>query len=167
MKIVVRQVKKGDLEGCCVVELRCFAPEEAASRARIKRRIELFPQGFLVAVAEKQVIGMVNCASTDKEDISYEKLKSMVGHVDGGKNLAVFSLAVLPEFQKKGISKMLMNKFIKAAKKLKKEKILLICKEDMIPYYQKYGFAYDGKSKSKHGGSEWHNMSLRLQGKMQ
>ena len=76
--------------------------------------------------------------------------------------MVVFSLAVLPEFQGNGISKQLMVKFIEVSKGLKKEKILLICKSDLIPYYQNFGFLYSGKSKSKHGGFEWHEMCLLL-----
>ena len=86
----------------------------------------------------------------------------MVGHVKDGRNMVIFSLAVLPEFQGKGISKQLMARFIEVSKALKKEKVLLICKSELVPYYQNYGFLYGGKSNSKHGGFEWHEMYLLL-----
>jgi GNAT superfamily N-acetyltransferase len=40
------------------------------------------------------------------------KWKDMVGHDKDGKNIVIFSLAVLPEFQGNGISKKLMEGFI-------------------------------------------------------
>ncbi|HHT9111379.1 MAG TPA: hypothetical protein ACFYDZ_09520, partial [Candidatus Brocadiaceae bacterium] len=40
----------------------------------------------------------------------------------------MFSIAVLSEFQKTGVSEKLMQKFIEESERLGKEKILLICK---------------------------------------
>jgi hypothetical protein len=55
-----------------------------------------------------------------------------------------------------------MLRFFEDAKKLKKEKILLICKQELIGYYQRLGFVHLGESKSLHGGSVWHEMSLSI-----
>lgn len=157
----IRRVKDNDLDDCYRVESACYT-SDGATRERIQKRIKLFPEGFLVAESKGKIIGLINSASTDKEDITDEELKDMVSHVKDGKNMVIFSLAVLPKFQRNGISKKLMAGFIEVSKVLKKEKILLLCKSDLIPYYQNYGFLYVGKSKSKHGGFEWHEMYLVL-----
>jgi len=159
VSISIRQVNKNDVDGCYKTESTCYT-SDGATREKILKRIMLFPEGFLIAESEGKIIGLINSASTDKEDITDEALKDMVGHVKEGRNMVVFSLAVLPEFQRNGISKQLMARFIEVSKGLKKEKILLICKSDLIPYYQNFGFLYGGKSKSKHGGFEWHEMYL-------
>ena len=159
--INIRQVNKNDVDGCYRTESTCYT-SDGATREKILKRIMFFPEGFLVAESKGKIIGLINSASTDKEEITDEELKDMVGHVKEGGNMVVFSLAVLPEFQGNGISKRLMARFIEVSKGLQKEKILLICKSDLIPYYQYYGFLYGGKSKSKHGGFEWHEMYLLL-----
>ncbi len=159
VSISIRQVNKKDVDGCYRTESTCYT-SDGATREKILKRIILFPEGFLIAESEGEIIGLINSASTDKEDITDEALKDMVGHVKEGRNMVVFSLAVLPEFQRNGISKQLMARFIEVSKGLKKEKILLICKSDLIPYYQNFDFLYGGKSKSKHGGFEWHEMYL-------
>ena len=159
--INIRQVNKNDVDGCYRTESACYT-SDGATREKILKRTELFPEGFLIAESGGRIIGLINSASTDKEDITDEKLKDMVGHVKDGRNMVIFSLAVLPEFQGNGISKQLMAGFIEVSKALKKEKILLICKSELIPYYQNYGFSYGGKSKSKHGGFEWYEMYLLL-----
>ena len=159
VSIRIRQVNKNDVDGCYRIESTCYT-SDGATREKILKRIMLFPEGFLIAESEGEIIGFINSASTDKEDITDEALKDMVGHVKEGRNMVVFSLAVLPEFQRNGISKQLMVRFIEVSKGLKKEKILLICKSDLIPYSQNFGFFYGGKSKSKHGGFEWHEMYL-------
>ncbi len=157
----IRQVNKHDVDGCCKTESACYT-SDGATREKILKRIMLFPEGFLIAESEGEIIGLVNSASTDKEDITGEELKDMVGHVKDGGNIVIFSLAVLPESQGNGISKQLMARFIEVSKALRKEKVLLICKSELIPYYQNYGFFYGGKSSSKHGGFEWHEMYLLL-----
>jgi ribosomal protein S18 acetylase RimI-like enzyme len=159
--VLVRQVRKKDLDGCYEVESRCYTVE-GATKERIAKRIELFPLGFLVAEINGRIVGIINSGSTDKDDIADEELKDMVGHEPEGENIVIFSLAVLPEFQKKGISKLLMTNFVTVSKGLQKHKILLICKENLIEYYQNFGFAYAGKSSSKHGGFEWHELRLQL-----
>jgi len=161
-EILIRQVRMEDLDSCSEIELSCFPPTEAASLENIKKRIEIFPQGFYLAEKNGKVIGMVNSGATNKDDISDEEFKKLVGHMENGKNIVIFSLAVLPEYQKMGISKKLMQYFAKKSAKLGKEKILLICKSCMLDYYKKLDFTYIGKSISQHGGAEWNGMELLL-----
>lgn len=160
----IRNVLPSDLDQCFEVERAGFPEEEAASKESIKIRIETFPQGFLVAELNGKVIGIVNSAATNKEDLADEDLKKMVGHEADGKNLVVFSLAVLPEFQKQGIARQLMLRFMDDARQNKREKILLMCKRHLIEYYERLGFEHVGLSASTHGGAEWHEMGYLLNG---
>src|SRR5574341_1413416 len=123
--VTVRRVREDDLSACYSVESACYT-SDAATKEQIQKRIQLFPEGFLVAELNGQIIGMINSASTNKEDITDEAFKDMVGHVKDGKNIVIFSLAVLPEFRRKKKKKKLMTGFIEMSKDLKKEKILLI-----------------------------------------
>jgi GNAT superfamily N-acetyltransferase len=133
-----------------------------ASLETIKLRIETFPQGFFVAEVGGWVIGMVNGACTNKDDISDEELKQLIGHDARGKNMVIFALAVLPEFQKQGIAKRLVGRFVEEARRNKKEKVFLMCKPHLIAYYEGMGFVHRGLSRSMHGGSQWHEMCLTL-----
>jgi ribosomal protein S18 acetylase RimI-like enzyme len=159
---MIRRVQPRDLDECYVVEIAGFPPEEAASKETIQLRIDTFPQGFLVAEFDGRVVGMVNGAATNKDDISDEELKQLIGHDADGRNMVIFALAVLPEFQKQGIAKQLMLKFIEEAKQNKKEKVMLMCKHYLVAYYEGLGFTHAGLSKSTHGGAEWHEMRYSL-----
>ncbi|RPJ27525.1 MAG: N-acetyltransferase [Chloroflexi bacterium] len=161
-EIIIRHVLPKDLDECFRVETSGFPPEEAAARETIQLRIETFPEGFLVAELEGRVVGMLNSAGTDKDDISDEELKQLIGHDPHGKNMVVFALAVLPEFQKRGIARQLMSRFVEEARQHKKGNVLLMCKRHLIAYYERMGFAHAGLSRSTHGGAEWHEMRLRL-----
>lgn len=161
-EIIIRHVLPKDLDDCFLVETAGFPPEEAATRDTIKLRIDTFPQGFFVAEMNGKVVGILNSAATDKDDISDEELKQLIGHDPNGKNMVIFALAVLPEFQKQGISRQLMAKFVEEARARKKENVLLLCKQHLIAYYERLGFDHVGLSRSRHGGAEWHEMRLDL-----
>lgn len=161
-EVLIRNVCPQDLDDCYVVETYGFSPEEMASRETIQLRIETFPQGFFVAEVDGRVIGMANGACTNKDDISDEALKQLVGHDEGGKNMVLFALAVLPEFQKQGIARRLVGRFVEEARRNKKEKVFLMCKPHLIAYYEAMGFGHVGLSRSTHGGSQWHEMCMSL-----
>ena len=125
--VKIRRVVAGDLDECFTIESTCYTTD-AANREKIEKRIALFPAGFLVAEVNGQVVGMINSGATNKEDITDDAFKDMIDHINHGKHIVIFSLAVLPEFQGVGISRKLMVKFIEVSRGLKKEKILLMCK---------------------------------------
>ncbi len=158
----IRNVTEADLDGCYEVEIACWPPEEAAAKKTIERRIAVFPQGFFIAESDGRVIGMLNSCCTAREDLGDEELKQLVGHDVDGRNMVVFALGVLPEFRRHGIAAALMSRFIGFARELKKEKVLLICKSDLVAYYERFGFAHAGLSRSMHGGASWQQMVLKL-----
>ena len=88
-EVIIRHVLPTDLDECFLVETSGFPPEEAASRETIKLRLETFPQGFFVAEIKGRVIGILNSAAMDKDDISDEELKQLIGHDPHGKALLV------------------------------------------------------------------------------
>jgi ribosomal protein S18 acetylase RimI-like enzyme len=161
-EMIIRNALPEDLDECYLVEISGFPPEEAATRETIKLRIDTFPQGFFVAEMEGRVVGMLNSAATDKVDLSDEELKQLIGHNPHGQNMVVFALAVLPEFQKRGIANQLMSRFVEAARARRKKNVLLMCKQNLIAYYERMGFRHVGLSRSRHGGAEWHEMRLAL-----
>jgi ribosomal protein S18 acetylase RimI-like enzyme len=160
--LIIRNVLPKDLDECFQVEISGFSPEEAASKETIQLRIATFPQGFLVAELDGSVIGMLNSAATNKDDISDEALKQLIGHDPQGRNMVVFALAVLPAYRRQGVARQLMQKFSEEARQQDKANILLICKQHLIAYYASMGFEHVGLSKSTHGGAAWHEMRLSL-----
>ncbi len=160
--MMIRTVVKKDIETCYLIEKKCFEKSEAASFDSIAKRADTYPAGFLVAQIDNQVVGMVNSGATDKDDITDEDFKKLIGHTDSGKNIVVFSVCVFPEFQGNKIASDLIEHFIKRSKELRKEKILLLCKHELIEFYEKLGFTYSGISTSTHGGFEWHEMIYNI-----
>lgn len=158
----IRTVKPEDLTACHTIEIRSFPPCEAAWTTSLEKRITLYPEGFLVAEIDGKVVGQVNSGSTSKDDITDEEFKDLDGHDPDGHNIVIFSLSVLPEHRKNGLGSKLLNRFVQQAKDLKKKNVLLLCKTDLIPFYERHGFNNNGISNSEHGGVEWHEMILPL-----
>lgn len=158
----IRMVEPDDLTACHTVEANSFPPGEAAWTTSLETRINNYPEGFLVCECEGKVVGQVNSGATDKDDISDEEFKQLIGHDPDGDNIVIFSLSVMPEFRKRGVGSKLLTRFVEQAKDLGKSKVMLLCKEDMVDYYARHGFRDNGISASSHGGAMWHEMILPL-----
>lgn len=163
--VAIRQVEPRDLDSCCTLEAACFPPAEAADPQSVQVRLQTYAEGFLVAEtrgAKRAVVGMVNSGATHKADITDEAFKKLVGHDPDGSNLVVFSLAVLPQFQGRGIAGQLMRAYAERGAAMRKQRILLLCKDRLVPMYEHLGYRDAGLSASDHGGACWHEMVLDL-----
>lgn len=160
--IILRQAVAADLDACLSLEQACFPASEAASRENIAIRLKDFPQGFYVAEDQGDILGQVNSGATSKDDISDEAFKALMGHDPTGENIVVFSLAVLPGQRGKGLGARLMRHFIAQARLQGRRRVLLLCKEGLVPFYVRLGFTDLGLSACTHGGAQWREMGLTL-----
>lgn len=161
-QIVIRQVKRSDLDQCTALEQCCYAEQEAATREHIAKRIETYPDGFFVAEVQGEVIGMINCGATHMDSITDELFMQLAGHVRNGKHSIIFSLAVHPDYRGKGIARELINLVIKASEKKEKQSVHLLCKEPLIDFYQHLGFGSVKLSSNSFNNSSWYELCLPL-----
>ncbi len=160
--LVIRQATEADLDACYQIEINTFPPVKAAAKETIHARLRLFPEGFLLAQLDGELIGMINSGLTDQDDFVGEALKAMEEHDPDGAHIVIFSLGVLPDYQRRGYARQLMNALLDRAREMGKHKAFLICKQELIPYYESLGFAHLKQSASTHGGGAWHEMGLNL-----
>lgn len=160
-KITIRNVTALDLDAVTAVEAACFPPAEGATRESFAGRIAQFPERFFVACDGENIVGLVNgCASNLPliEDSMFES----GGHDPAGKNQMIFGLAVLPDYQRRGIGALLMQTLIDYARNTDMDTVVLTCKEAKLAYYSRFGFENRGVSASVHGGVVWYDMVLPL-----
>ena len=158
----IRQVIESDLDRCFEIERVSYEGDEAATREKIRKRINEYPEGFIVLEWKGTVIGFINCGATDHVDLANEEFKDLVGHDSNGNHIVVFSVVVHREYQGQGFAGRLMDSFISRMSEMKKSSIHLICRFQLVKFYKKYGFEHIGESKSNHGGFRWHEMVLCL-----
>lgn len=161
--IKIRIVNQQDLDRCFEIESVSYSGDEAATKEKILKRIETYPEGFIVLENDREIIGFINSGATQKVELSDEEFKELVGHDPEGKHIVILSVVIHPDYQGKGMATKLMNSFIDKMKALGKTDIFLICQSELIDMYARYGFVNLGKSDSDHGGMSWNEMSLSLQ----
>lgn len=161
MELKIRTATPADLDAVTAVERNTFPPEEACTREVFAYRLETFPERFLVAELEGKPVGIVNGCTTD-EPLICDRLFEAEGHDPKGANQMIFGLAVLPEYQCRGIAARLMEAIIQLAKQEGRRSMVLTCKARLIPYYEKFGYENRGVSASVHGGAIWYDMVLPL-----
>lgn len=160
--IKISEVKEDDLDRCYEIETLSYEGDEAASKEKILKRIQTYPQGFVVLEANGVIAGFINCGACHEVELSDEEFKELIGHDSSGKHIVIMSVVVHPDFQSKGYAGLLMEYFINKMRNLKKEQIHLICQTNLVQMYAKYGFKYICESDSDHGGLSWHEMILDL-----
>jgi len=162
MNTVIRHVIPADLDRCYAIETVAYEGDEAATREKIATRIATWPEGFIVAEVNGVVAGFINSGAAFQVQMSDEAFKELIGHDPAGPQVVIMSVVVHPDYQGQGLAKRLMAEFIERMRGLKKTHIHLMCKEQHIPLYAGFGFAYIKPSDSDHGGMAWHEMVLAL-----
>ncbi|MBI4857527.1 MAG: GNAT family N-acetyltransferase [Acetobacterium woodii] len=160
--IFIRQVLSNDLNSVEQVEKRCFPEAEAASRNSLELRIHAFPECFLVAESDGQIIGFINGCVINGKVIDDQLFEDVRLHVADGAYQTIFGLDVIPEYRNQGIAACLMNHFITVSKDAGRKGLILTCKSELIHYYEKFGFIDKGISSSVHGGAIWYDMILEF-----
>lgn len=158
----IRSPRLADLDRCFEIETIAYEGDEAATREKIKTRIEQYPDGFMVLEFNNVVAGFINSGCADEVHMSDEHFKELIGHHSEGKHNVIMSVVVHPEHQGLGIAQILMVNYIQRMKRLKKSSIQLMCKDRHIGFYEQFGFQYVRPSSSDHGGMAWHEMRLPL-----
>ncbi len=161
-ELIIRSANVSDLDRCFEIENDAYAGEEAATKEKVLKRIQTYPEGFIVLENEKEIIGFINSGATHKVELSDEEFKELIGHDPDGKHIVIMSVAIHPNYQGKRFTSLLMRNFINAMQAMGKTEIYLICQTELINMYAKYGFIHLGESDSDHGGLSWHEMSLAL-----
>ncbi len=157
-----RNAQPSDAIRCFEIETDAYEGDEAATLEKIAKRIEVYPDGFIVLEVEGEIVGFVNCGCAYDVEMSDEEFKELKGHDPGAPNVVIMSVVVDPAHQGKGLSRALMTEFVGRMRKMGKSAIYLMCKEHHVPLYQRFGYNYLRPSTSDHGGMTWHEMSMQF-----
>ena len=157
-----RTVVASDLNRCYEIESTAYEGDEAATREKIAKRINQYPDGFLVMELDGQLIGFINSGCAETVVMSDEEFKELVGHSSAAPNVVIMSVVIDPRCQGKGYATELMRRFVDRCRAMGKATIHLMCKERHVALYSKLGYRYVQPSLSSHGGMAWHEMVMTL-----
>lgn len=161
--IIMRNVRSTDLEQLLVIENEGFSNEEAATKEAFVERIMLIADTFIVAEKDGKILGYMNGPIIAQPYISDDLFKEIQQNPGSGGYQSILGLAVSKQARGQGIAKLLIAKMEALVVENDREGITLTCKQELIPFYESFGFVNHGLSESQHGGIRWYNM-LKLNG---
>lgn len=159
----IRNASLRDLDEIDRLEQACFSPDEAATREALRQRLETFPNHFWLLERDGRLVSMVNGMVTDNSELADEMYRDATIHDENGKWQMMFGVETDPEFWKRGYASILMKEAIKDCREDSRSGIILTCKEEHIPFYEKLGFENKGVANSTHANKTWYLMELDLQ----
>lgn len=162
--LVIRHARPEDAQRCAAIEAACFPPEQAASLRAMENRIAAYPRHVLLGELAGEVVGFVMGPVIDQPTIVDEMFADVSCHRDDGPYQSVFSLAVHPDFQRRGYGRQLLDALILQARRENRLAVTLTCREHKVAYYESFGFKNLGVAASVHGGVTWYDMYLTLSG---
>ena len=146
----LRQVCPDDAEEATGIEAICFPPSEACTLPIMKERIQYAARSFLVAMDREtgKMVGFINALCTDEESLRDELFTDISLHNPNGKNVMICSVAVLPQYQGRGIAREMVRELLLEQRKLGKKCAILTCVPGKVKMYKKFGFMDRGESQS-------------------
>ena len=158
--MVIRTAKPEDLDRLMELELLCVGTAESITKEQLAGRIAVYPQHFYIAWAEETPLGFINGMATDRPTLTDDLFEKARLHEEEGAWQMVFLLCTRPEFRRQGIGAALLRTLIGDARARNRRGVVLTCKDELIPYYEKFGFHNEGESVSVFGGAKWYQMRL-------
>ncbi len=162
LKLAVRPGTLSDLDRCVEIEEACFPKEQAASRESIRSRLAAYPEHILIGELNGTITGYAMGPAINTETIADEMFADTSCHSGENPYQSVFSLAVHPDFQRRGYGRILLKALIALARQEGRRAVTLTCRAEKLDYYASFGFENRGVSSSVHGGVVWYDMVLPL-----
>ncbi|WP_067724587.1 GNAT family N-acetyltransferase [Oceanobacillus damuensis] len=163
--ISLRNVQAKDLEKLLIIENEAFSIEEAATKEAMAERIQLIADTFIVAKKEGEILGYINGPIIDQPYITDDLFEGIKENPKRGGYQSILGLAVSRKARNQGIAKLLIEKMEELVEENEREGITLTCKQELVSFYEKFGFISHGMSESKHAGVSWYNLVKLREGR--
>ncbi|BGO95019.1 hypothetical protein NBRC10512_006517 [Rhodotorula toruloides] len=151
-------VQADDIPRTYEIERAGFPEDEAASLDSLRYRQENAGQLFLGAYtpSPRQLVGYICSTLTTSPTLTHD---SMSTHEANGSYVAIHSVCVDKAQRGKGVASGLLKEYLKRLEGTERIKgARLIAHEELIPLYERAGFALVGKSDVTHGARPWFEM---------
>lgn len=157
----IRTATIEDLDAIARVEAECFPVAEAATKEEFEKRLTVYSNHFWLMFDGDKLIAFVDGFVTNEEDLTDEMYENAAMHDEHGTWQMIFGVNTMPSYRKKGYAGALIERAISDARSQGRKGVVLTCKDQLVHYYEKFGFKCEGIStKSVHGNVEWNQMRL-------
>lgn len=159
-----RSIKQNETAQAVAIEQACFPSSEACSEKHMSERIIVAADLFLVAVDKEtgKLAGFLNGLATNEYFFSDDFFTNAGLNENGGNNIMILGLAVLPEYRMQGLASALMSEYMRREREKGRQMLILTCLDSRVEMYKKMGFTCHGRAASVWGGEQWYEMSCTL-----
>ncbi len=161
-EIVIVNATIDDLNELHAIETVSFPAGMAAGYKAFRYRLNNYPQWFYKAEFRRKTIGLIDGCSSERKYITDDLYQINGDFNECGDNLLIFGLAVHPDYRGRGAAHKLMRHILYAAKADRKKRASLTCRENLIGFYESFGFKNHGVSNSVIGGVQYYDMEINL-----
>ncbi len=159
-----RTIRGTEVQQAIAIEQTCFPPNEACTASAIRDRIRAASDLFWTAVDRQtgKVAGFLNGISTDEMNFRDAFFTDASLYQVDGKNNMLLGLDVLPEYRNQGLAHAIMFSYLQREEEKGRERVILTCHKEKIPFYERMGYRLVGISASVLGGEVWYDMEYIL-----
>lgn len=157
----IRHAQMSDIPALADLERRAFPSAEAATQPQLKARITVFGNHFWLLVDDDdQLISFVNGLVTNQANLTDEMYEQADWHQEDGTWQMIFSVVTDPDHRKQGYASQCLKAAIKDTQMQGRRGLVLTCKDQLIGFYERFGFVNEGFTGSIHGGVRWNQLRL-------
>lgn len=159
--MIIRTANINDLKDIAAVEAECFPKAEAATEQQLGERLKYYSNHFLLMFDGDRLAAFTDGFVTDEPELTDEMYARANMHNENGAWQMIFGVNTVPEYRRQGLAGKLISETVIIAKKEGRLGLVLTCKDELVPYYAKFGFINEGVTdKSVHGNVKWNQMRL-------
>ena len=157
--LLIRNATISDLDAIAAVEAACFSPAEAATRDMLADRLHRYPDHFWLLLEDETLVSFLDGFVTDLPDLTDDMFAHAELHDENGQWQMIFGVNTIPSRRRRGHAGTLIERAIRDAKRQGRKGVVLTCKEQLIGFYERFGFVNEGVSDgSVIGGVKWYQM---------
>ncbi|PXF45851.1 putative N-acetyltransferase [Gracilariopsis chorda] len=167
IELELRKMQASHIPAVHSLEKDSYPSDEAASKATLDYRMAVAEPLCQIAVdsGTSELVGFVSATATSKntERMTASMLKE---HSSTGEVVCIHSVVVDKKFRRRGYGTEMMKAYMSKVEKLPQyNRILLISKRYLVPFYESVGFREMGESDIAHGKERWIDMERILRHK--
>lgn len=125
-------------------------------------RLHHYPDHFWLLFEDETLVSFLDGFVTDLPDLPDDMFEHAELHDENGQWQMIFGVNTIPSRRRRGHAGTLIDCAIRDAERQGRKGVVLTCKDEMIPYYAKFGFITECKGLSRYAGIAWNQMRLRF-----
>ena len=153
-------VPEKQLQAALAIEVASYPADEAADEAKLQQRIRDAPAFFRGAYDSSGMLRGFICGTLTSSTTLTDESMSL--HEPCGSRLCIHSVVVEETMRRQGTATWMLNSYMRHVHETQPSvtRVLLICKEPLVPLYEHVGFGNLGDSGVVHGQDPWLLMAV-------